>query len=36
MVFEQLTYSGALEAVKIRQAGYPLRMPFKEFVSRYR
>lgn len=36
MVFEQLTYSGALEAVKIRQAGYPLRMPFKEFIARYR
>lgn len=35
-VFEQLTYSGALEAVKIRQAGYPLRMAVKDFVGRYR
>ena len=31
MVFEQLTFSGAMEAVKIRQAGYPLRLLFAEF-----
>ncbi|CAD7950723.1 unnamed protein product [Amoebophrya sp. A25] len=35
MVYEQLIYSGAMEAVKIRQQGYPLRMPVKEFLGRY-
>ena len=35
MVYEQLIYSGVFEAVKIRQAGYPLRMTVKEFLGRY-
>jgi myosin heavy subunit len=34
MSYEQLVYSGAMEAVKIRQAGYPMRMLVKEFFSR--
>ncbi|CAK0821355.1 unnamed protein product [Prorocentrum cordatum] len=35
LVMEQLLYSGALEAVKIRQSGYALRMPFEDFVAQY-
>eukprot|EP00397_Hematodinium_sp_SG-2012_P000398 GEMP01000398.1.p1 GENE.GEMP01000398.1~~GEMP01000398.1.p1 ORF type:complete len:1716 (+),score=392.76 GEMP01000398.1:66-5213(+) len=35
LAFEQLAFSGVIEAVKIRQAGYPLRMTFKEFFRRY-
>eukprot|EP00397_Hematodinium_sp_SG-2012_P000534 GEMP01000535.1.p1 GENE.GEMP01000535.1~~GEMP01000535.1.p1 ORF type:complete len:1693 (+),score=408.54 GEMP01000535.1:315-5393(+) len=32
---EQLMFSGVMEAVKIRQAGYPLRMEFSDFVRRF-
>jgi len=35
MVFEQLKFSGVIEAVKIRQSGYPLRMTFPDFFRRY-
>jgi myosin heavy subunit len=34
MVHEQLVYSGAMEAVAIRQAGYPLRIEFEQFLAR--
>ena len=32
---EQLLFSGVMEAVHIRQAGYPLRMEFDTFLQRY-
>lgn len=33
LVVDQLNFSGVLEAVKIRQNGFPVRMPFEEFVK---
>ncbi|XP_045081438.1 unconventional myosin-X isoform X1 [Coregonus clupeaformis] len=35
VVLNQLRYSGMLETVKIRRAGFPVRRTFKEFFSRY-
>jgi ATP-dependent Clp protease ATP-binding subunit ClpC len=32
---DQLRCSGVMEAVRIRQAGFAMRMPFKDFVHRY-
>ncbi|CAH2066249.1 unnamed protein product, partial [Iphiclides podalirius] len=32
----QLRYAGLMETAKIRQAGYPIRYPYGEFVHRYR
>uniref|UniRef100_A0A7N6BUA5 Myosin X, like 1 n=1 Tax=Anabas testudineus TaxID=64144 RepID=A0A7N6BUA5_ANATE len=36
VVLNQLRYSGMLETVKIRRAGFPVRRTFKDFVSRYK
>uniref|UniRef100_A0AAZ3RZD2 Myosin X, like 1 n=1 Tax=Oncorhynchus tshawytscha TaxID=74940 RepID=A0AAZ3RZD2_ONCTS len=34
VVLNQLRYSGMLETVKIRRAGFPVRRTFKDFISR--
>ncbi|KAM4627006.1 unconventional myosin-X-like [Discoglossus pictus] len=36
VVLNQLRYSGMLETVKIRRAGYPVRRPYQDFISRYK
>ena len=36
MVLNQLRYSGMLETVRIRRAGYPLRREFADFLFRYK
>lgn len=35
-VQRQLRYTGMLETVRIRQAGYNVRLTFEEFVNLYR
>ncbi|XP_039610985.1 unconventional myosin-X-like [Polypterus senegalus] len=35
VVLNQLRYSGMLETVKIRRAGFPVRRQFKDFYTRY-
>jgi len=35
-VMNQLRYSGMLETVRIRRAGFPVRRPFTDFMFRYR
>eukprot|EP01088_Endostelium_zonatum_P014079 TRINITY_DN294_c0_g2_i1.p1 TRINITY_DN294_c0_g2~~TRINITY_DN294_c0_g2_i1.p1 ORF type:complete len:1666 (-),score=459.95 TRINITY_DN294_c0_g2_i1:2-4921(-) len=36
MILAQLRYAGMLETIKIRQKGYPIRYPMKEFYGRYK
>ncbi|KAK5857623.1 hypothetical protein PBY51_010853 [Eleginops maclovinus] len=36
VVLNQLRYSGMLETVKIRRAGFPVRRTFKDFAIRYK
>ncbi|XP_057707897.1 unconventional myosin-X-like isoform X1 [Corythoichthys intestinalis] len=36
VVLNQLKYSGMLETVKIRKAGFPVRRSFKDFYNRYK
>uniref|UniRef100_A0A674GZA1 Myosin X n=1 Tax=Taeniopygia guttata TaxID=59729 RepID=A0A674GZA1_TAEGU len=36
VVLNQLRYSGMLETVKVRRAGFPVRRLFQDFLSRYK
>uniref|UniRef100_A0A8C8SUW9 Myosin X n=1 Tax=Pelusios castaneus TaxID=367368 RepID=A0A8C8SUW9_9SAUR len=36
VVLNQLHYSGMLETVRIRRAGFPVRRPFQDFYKRYK
>ncbi|KAG8442508.1 hypothetical protein GDO86_011342 [Hymenochirus boettgeri] len=36
VVLNQLSYSGMLETVRIRRAGFPVRRPFHDFYFRYK